>query len=56
MYLTILRVWWGHKGRFIGFFSQHRPFVFPKNEESAGPATLPYDISEVKYQFFTCTV
>ncbi|XP_048734935.1 WD repeat-containing protein 64-like isoform X4 [Ostrea edulis] len=41
-----VRVWWGHKGRFIGFFSQHRPFVFPKNEESAGPATLPYDITE----------
>lgn len=41
-----VRVWWGHKGRFIGFFSQHRPFVFPRNEESAGPATLPYDITE----------
>lgn len=49
MYWTIFRVWWGHKGRFIGFFSQHRPFVFPRNEESAGPATLPYDITEVKY-------
>lgn len=51
MYLIIYRVWWGHKGRFIGFFSQHRPFVFPKNEESAGPATLPYDITEVSVLF-----
>ena len=41
------RVWWGYKGRFVGFFSQHRAFVFPTREESAGPPTLPYDISEV---------
>ncbi|KAK3093696.1 hypothetical protein FSP39_018996 [Pinctada imbricata] len=41
-----VRVWWGTKGRFVGFFGQHRPFMFPRREESAGPPTLPYDITE----------
>ncbi|XP_071162911.1 WD repeat-containing protein 64-like isoform X2 [Mytilus edulis] len=41
-----VRVWWGYKGRFVGFYGQHRPFVFPEREETAGPPTLPYDITE----------
>ncbi|KAJ8309097.1 hypothetical protein KUTeg_013971 [Tegillarca granosa] len=41
-----VRVWWGTKGRFIGFFSQHRPFNYPVSEAKAGPAILPYDINE----------
>ncbi|KAL5008313.1 hypothetical protein ScPMuIL_013894 [Solemya velum] len=41
-----VRVWWGRKGRYVGFLSQHKPLVFPKSEETAGPAILPYDISE----------
>ncbi|XP_041352298.1 WD repeat-containing protein 64-like isoform X2 [Gigantopelta aegis] len=41
-----LRVWWGKKGKFIGFFSQHRPFLFPVSEELAGSPSLPYDITE----------
>lgn len=41
-----VRVWWGYKGRFVGFFGQHRPFVFPEREETAGPPSLPYDITE----------
>ncbi|XP_052272714.1 WD repeat-containing protein 64-like isoform X3 [Dreissena polymorpha] len=40
------RVWWGRKGRFVGFFGQHRVFNFPVSEEKAGVPTLPYDISE----------
>ncbi|KAL4237521.1 WD repeat-containing protein 64 [Mactra antiquata] len=40
------RVWWGRKGRFVGFFGQHRIFTFPTSEEKAGPPTLPYDITE----------
>ncbi|XP_046579795.1 WD repeat-containing protein 64-like [Haliotis rubra] len=41
-----VRVWWGNKGKFVGFFSQHRPFNFPATEETAGSPTLPYDITE----------
>ncbi|CAC5391588.1 unnamed protein product [Mytilus coruscus] len=41
-----VRVWWGYKGRFVGFYGQHRAFVFPEREETAGPPTLPYDITE----------
>ncbi|XP_069117612.1 WD repeat-containing protein 64-like isoform X5 [Argopecten irradians] len=41
-----VRVWWGSKGRFIGFFSQHRAFIWPESEEKAGQAVLPYDITE----------
>ncbi|CAH1792147.1 unnamed protein product [Owenia fusiformis] len=41
-----VRVWWGNRGRFVGFFGQHRPFHFPHDEESAGPPILPYDINE----------
>ncbi|XP_053404636.1 WD repeat-containing protein 64-like isoform X4 [Mercenaria mercenaria] len=40
------RVWWGRKGRFVGFFGQHRIFNFPTSEEKAGTPTLPYDITE----------
>ncbi|XP_064622276.1 WD repeat-containing protein 64-like isoform X2 [Lineus longissimus] len=41
-----VRVWWGTKGRFVGFFGQYRPFHFQTNEETAGTPILPYDISE----------
>ncbi|XP_021348111.1 WD repeat-containing protein 64-like isoform X3 [Mizuhopecten yessoensis] len=41
-----VRVWWGSKGRFVGFYSQHRTFIWPVSEEKAGPAVLPYDITE----------
>ncbi|ESP02905.1 hypothetical protein LOTGIDRAFT_230398 [Lottia gigantea] len=41
-----VRVWWGRKGRFVGFFSQPRPFNFPVSEETAGPLVLPYDVVE----------
>ncbi|KAK7504770.1 hypothetical protein BaRGS_00003798, partial [Batillaria attramentaria] len=41
-----VRVWWGQKGRFVGFFGQHRPFNFPASEETSGTPTLPYDITE----------
>ncbi|KAL8568266.1 hypothetical protein ACOMHN_040839 [Nucella lapillus] len=41
-----VRVWWGQRGRFVGFFSQHRPFNFPANEDMAGTLVLPYDITE----------
>ncbi|XP_052769281.1 WD repeat-containing protein 64-like isoform X3 [Mya arenaria] len=40
------RVWWGRKGRFVGFFGQHRQFTFPTSEEKAGAPSLPYDITE----------
>ena len=42
-------MWWGKKGKFLGFFSQHRPFHFPVSEELAGSPSLPYDITEVSY-------
>ncbi|XP_025104854.1 WD repeat-containing protein 64-like isoform X2 [Pomacea canaliculata] len=41
-----VRVWWGTKGRFVGFFGQHRSFHFPATDETAGTPSLPYDITE----------
>uniref|UniRef100_A0A0L8I7X9 Uncharacterized protein n=1 Tax=Octopus bimaculoides TaxID=37653 RepID=A0A0L8I7X9_OCTBM len=41
-----VRVWWGTGGRFVGFFGQPRPFVFPVSEESSRYSCLPYDINE----------
>ncbi|XP_035826428.1 WD repeat-containing protein 64 [Aplysia californica] len=41
-----VRLWWGMKGRFVGFFGQHRPFNFPSSEDTGHAAVLPYDISE----------
>ena len=43
-----VRLWWGTKGRFVGFFGQHRAFNFPSSDDTGQPAVLPYDISEVK--------
>ncbi|WAR20511.1 WDR64-like protein [Mya arenaria] len=45
-HLTKVVVWWGRKGRFVGFFGQHRQFTFPTSEEKAGAPSLPYDITE----------
>ena len=44
-FLIFKRVWWGLKGRFIGFLGQSKPFIFPKND--LAPIVLPYDITEV---------
>ncbi|ELT96575.1 hypothetical protein CAPTEDRAFT_219855 [Capitella teleta] len=41
-----VRIWWGNRGRFIGFFGQHRPFNFPTSEDTARTPVLPYDINE----------
>ncbi|XP_074662420.1 WD repeat-containing protein 64-like [Tubulanus polymorphus] len=41
-----VRLWWGRKGRFVGFFGQVRPLTFPSSELNAGTPTLPYDITE----------
>ncbi|XP_064601013.1 WD repeat-containing protein 64-like [Liolophura sinensis] len=40
------RIWWGKRGRFIGFFGQHRPFNFPVSGQVSSTPTLPYDITE----------
>ena len=40
------RIWWGTKGRFVGFFGQHRGLTFPSSEDTTGTLVLPYDITE----------
>lgn len=42
-----VRIWWGKKGRFTGFFGQQRALTFPSSEETAGICLQPYDITEV---------
>lgn len=39
-----VRVWWGNRGRFIGFYGQIKPFIIPLDDDS--DLTQPYDISE----------
>ncbi|GFS05235.1 WD repeat-containing protein 64 [Elysia marginata] len=41
-----VRVWYGSKGRFVGFFGQHRPFNFPASEDAVNNSVLPFDINE----------
>ena len=46
--LSIHRIWWGTRGRFIGFYGQHRGLTFPASEQIASTPVLPYDITEVQ--------
>jgi WD repeat-containing protein 64 len=39
-----VRVWWGNRGRFIGFYGQIKHFIIPLDDDS--DLTQPYDISE----------
>ena len=45
-----LRVWWGNKGRFVGFLGQTKPFNIPRRDTYE--FTPPLDITEVKYSIF----
>jgi hypothetical protein len=45
-----LRVWWGNKGRFVGFLGQKNPFNIPRRDTYE--LTPPIDITEVIYVFF----